>query len=235
MDASRHEHVSATLARIEPVARDTLVYTFALDAPIPFKAGQFVNLTVPEAKPRGERSYSVYSGPADPGRLEFAIKLLQGGAASEFLRLAHEGDRMEFRGPFGVFTLSPDPGPFVFIATGTGLAPYRAMLEEAVLHEDPRPIHLYFGVRDEEDLFGLDHLERFRAALPHFDYTICLSRPGVGWDGYRGRVTQILAERHHAPEGHFYLCGNGAMIEEARGFLKEKGLDRKRIHFEKYY
>jgi hypothetical protein len=94
---------------------------------------------------------------------------------------------------------------------------------------------VYFGVRSEEDLFALDDLDRYARALPDFRYTLCLSRPAPGWTGFSGRVTAALAEGHPAPTAHFYLCGNGAMIEEARAWLKERGLDRKRIHVEKYY
>ncbi|MFZ5476554.1 MAG: FAD-binding oxidoreductase [Myxococcota bacterium] len=225
----------ATLTRIREVARDTFVYTLDLDAPLPFRAGQFVNLAVPEAKPRGERSYSVWSSPRDPSRLELCIKLFEGGAASEFLRRSKEGDTLHLRGPFGVFTLIEGDEPVVFVATATGLAPFRSMLVDRAAEGDARRYRLYFGVRDESDLFALDDLETLKASLGDFDFRVCLSRPGPGWTGFTGRVTQALAADHPAPTEHFYLCGNGAMIEEVRDLLKARGLDRKRIHVEKYY
>ena len=235
LELLRAEDRVATVVRVEPVARDTFVYHLRLDAPIRFHPGQFFNLAVPDSGPRGERSYSVYSDPAAVPDLELAIKLLEGGAASEFLRRSRAGDTFKLRGPFGGFTLVPDAEPVTFLATGTGLAPFRPMLEAAARAHDPRRFRLAFGVRDEPDLFGLEHLERLRAALPDFDWTVCLSRAGPGWTGYRGRVTQLLAEEPGPPVGYFYLCGNGAMIEEARTFLKERGVDRKHIHAEKYY
>jgi ferredoxin-NADP reductase len=234
---------AASLTRIEPVARDTLVYTFALERPIPFRAGQFVNMSVPTAKPRPERSYSVFSDPGRPDQLELCIKLLEGGAASEMLRVAKVGDDYSFRGPMGVFTLAADDAPVTFVATGTGIAPYHAMLSEyARLHAEgeaaARSFRVYFGVRDEGDLFLTDVLDGWKRSLPDFDFHICLSRPSASWTQPAGRVTAALAERlprGEVPVGHFYLCGNGPMIEETKALLLEAGADKKQVHYEKYY
>ncbi len=235
METRRPEPRTAVLTSARNVARDTFVYRLQLDQPLPFQAGQFVNLAVPDAKPRGERSYSVWSSPLDPSFLDLCIKLFEGGAASEYLRVSQLGDAMDVRGPFGIFTLKPDVDSVVFVATATGLAPFRSMLEVAADARDPRPFRVYFGVRSQEDLFALEDLERYAAALPDFAYTVCLSRPEPGWKGFTGRVTAALARDYPRPADHFYLCGNGAMIEETRALLKERGLDRKRIHVEKYY
>lgn len=226
---------AATLVGVEPLAREVKLYRLELDGPIPFAAGQFVNLAVPGAEPRGERSYSVWSSPHSPTRLELCIKLLEHGAASDFLRAARVGQRLQLRGPFGTFLRRPDPAPSCFVATGTGLAPFHAMLLDAVARQDPRPVRLYWGVRDQGDLFAVDELEEFRRALPDFDYTLCLSRPQPGWTGFVGRVTRRLAEDPSPPQGHHYLCGNGPMIEEARALLLGRGLERALLHYEKYY
>jgi NAD(P)H-flavin reductase len=231
---SRFQSRVATLARIHEVARDTYVYTLELDAPLAFKAGQFVNLAVPDAQPRGERSYSVWS-PPEAERMELCIKLFEGGAASEFLRKSREGDTLHIRGPFGIFTLVEGDEPVIFVATATGLAPFRSMLFDRLTKAERRRYRVYFGVRDEGDLFALDDLELLKETLHDFDYRVCLSRPASAWSGFTGRVTAALAEDFPAPTEHFYLCGNGAMIEETRAMLKERGLDRKRIHIEKYY
>lgn len=234
MEARRPAFRAALLSAAVPVARDTWRYSLTLEAPLPFRAGQFVNLAVPDAIPRGERSYSVWSSPADPTRLDLLIKLLEGGAASEYLRRARVGDTLAIRGPFGVFTLRPGTSPVVFVATGTGLAPFRSMLEVALDGRDPRSFMLYFGVRSEEDLFALDDLARYRGGLD-LSVTLCLSRPTPSWGGFTGRVTTALRSAPPAPGAQFYLCGNGAMIEETRALLKEHGVDRSRVYVEKYY
>lgn len=228
----RHSLRPATLLRIEPVARDTFVYTLHLPDPMPFAAGQFLNLAVPDAKPRGERSYSIYSDPARPEELQLCIKLLEGGAASEYLRVRKEGDILQVRGPFGVFTLGAAHNPVTFVATATGLAPFHSMLLQAAREKDPRRFRLFFGVRAEEDVFAVDTLQRLKGELD-FDFTLCLSRKTGNGPCFEGRVTSAIVAKEAA--GHYYLCGNGPMIEEVKGLLKEKGLDRKQIHAEKYY
>lgn len=235
MEPRRPEPRVAVLTAADLVARDTYIYRLQLDEPLPFKAGQFVNLTVPDAAPRGERSYSVWSSPEDPSYLDLCIKLFEGGAASEYLRRSNVGDTFALRGPFGIFSAKPEHDPVIFVATATGLAPFRSMLEVAVTARDPRRFRVYFGVRDEQDLFALHDLERYTRALPDFAYRVCLSRPSPAWTGFTGRVTHALAADFPTPTEHFYLCGNGAMIEETRDLLKGRGLERKHIHVEKYY
>lgn len=234
---------AATLSHIEPVARDTLVYSFALEREMPFRAGQFFNMSVPTAKPRPERSYSVFSDPGKQGGFDLCIKLLEGGAASEMLRVAKVGDAYSFRGPMGVFTLAEDAEPVNFVATGTGIAPYHAMLAEyarlfARGEVPARRFRVYFGVRDEGDVFLGETLDRWTRELPDFEYRFCLSRPSDAWRGFKGRVTAALAAdlpNEGVPSGHYYLCGNGPMIEETKEMLKARDVDRKRIHYEKYY
>jgi NAD(P)H-flavin reductase len=157
---------------------------------------------------------------------------LEGGAASEYLRVRKEGDRLDIRGPFGVFTLPDDINPVTFVATATGLAPFHSMLLERARLGDRRTFRLFFGVRSEEDVFGIETLDRLKGQLD-FDYTVCLSRKQGDGPCFHGRVTGAMAGAAYA--GHYYICGNGAMIEEVRATLKESGLDRKQIHVEKYY
>ena len=214
------------------MARDTVVYTLCLEDPLTFKAGQFVNLAVPEARPRGERSYSIYSDPGNGAELQLCIKLLPGGAASEYLRLRRVGDHMDIRGPFGVFTLPEEQNPVTFVATATGLAPFHSMLLERARLGDDRQFRLFFGLRSEADVFAIDTLERLKTKLD-FGYTLCLSREEGDGPWFPGRVTDAMAGLER--QGHYYLCGNGAMIEEVRGMLKESGMDRRQIHVEKYY
>lgn len=119
-----------------------------------------------------------------------------------------------------------------FVATATGLAPFHSMLLERARLGDTREFHLFFGVRAEEDVFAVETLEWLKTRL-NFDYTLCLSRKMGDGRCFHGRVTQAIGGRDYA--GHYYLCGNGAMVEETRALLKAVGLDRRQIHVEKYY
>lgn len=227
---------SAVLRGIRPLARDTNLYSFELDEAIAFEAGQFVNLAIPGALPRGERSYSVWGAPAPGGSttLDFAIKLFAGGQASEHLRASSPGDVFQLKGPYGQFQLrddAPDAATW-FIATSTGLAPFHSMLGVAARTRDPRPFRVLFGCRDERDVFGLDALDALRGQLD-LEYIVCLSQP-LGATAHRvGRVTAHLPNPD--PAARYYLCGNGGMITEAKDLLREAGVDRKRIHYEKYW
>lgn len=227
---------SAVLTGIRPLARDTNLYSFQLDAPMDFQAGQFVNLAIPGAIPRGERSYSIWNPPIAGGAstLDFAIKLFPGGQASEHLRAAKPGGAFQLKGPYGQFLLRDDlpVAPTWFIATSTGLAPFYSMLGVAARDRDPRPFRVLFGCRDERDVFGLDALDALRGHLD-LEVTVCLSQP-LGPTAYRvGRVTAHLPSPDQA--ARYYLCGNGAMITEAKDLLRDAGIDRKRIHYEKYW
>lgn len=266
---------SAVLTGIRPLARNTNLYSFDLDAPIQFEAGQFVNLAIPGAAPRGERSYSMWNAPTAGGtrRLEFAIKLFAGGQASELLRAAPVGIILQLHGPYGHFVLrddapeqrrpepadrsagahspstepqppepagrSPDAAPARspsaaqwFLATTTGLAPFHSMLQGAARNRDPRPFRLLFGCREEQDVFALAELDALRDRLD-FAYKVCLSRPSPDTAREPGRITAHMPAPD--PAARYYLCGNGAMIADAREHLKAAGVDRKRIHYEKYW
>ncbi len=230
---------SAVLTGAEPLARNTNLYRFDLDVPLQFEAGQFANLTIPGATPRGERSYSMWAPPDPAGNasVEFAIQLFAGGQASDYLRSAPVGTPFELRGPYGHFTLRGDDPDHPttahwFLATSTGLAPFHAMLAAAARAGDPRRFRLLFGCREEQDMFGLAALDALRDRLD-FAYSVCLSRPQGATRHNVGRITAHMPAAD--PAARYYLCGNGAMITEARELLKARGIDRKRIHHEKYW
>jgi NAD(P)H-flavin reductase len=227
--------IAAAFSGIEPVARDTVIYTLELASPLPFVAGQFVNLAIPGAAPRGERSYSIYSDPKDGHRIRLCVKLLPGGVASTWLAARRVGDEATVRGPYGAFTLDPGEEAVFMVATATGLAPFHAMLDQAAREDSPRAFRLYFGVREEGDLFALDDLQRWKREMRTFDFHLCLSRAPPDWSGWPGRVTGAVARDHVPGVGRWYVCGNTQMVEDVRALLRERGHDRKAIRVEKYY
>jgi len=199
--------------------------TFSLKLPkarFAFKAGQHISLGI-----HGDyqsREYSIYSG-ANDENLEVLVKEVEKGYFTPKLRKLKIGDLVEIHGPFGKFGMEPkdaETGKFVFIASGTGIAPFRSMVR-TYPEIDYTLIH---GVRYTSEAY-----DRYEYANDR--YILCSSRDPKGT--YHGRLTGYLKNCTFAPETQFYLCGNSDMIFDALEILKEKGFDRDQIHCEVYF
>ncbi len=174
------------------------------------------------------RSYSIASRP-DAAGLDLVVRLIEGGAASRWLSGLAIGDEVRFTGPMGFFVLElQHAGDLVFAATGTGIAPIVPMIEEALERNEPGRVHLYWGLRAEEDLFWRERIDRL-AASPRFSSALHLTRAGDEWPGPRGRIVDpVLQLLPSLTKPTFYLCGNGAMITDLKKALVAGGVDRKR-------
>jgi CDP-4-dehydro-6-deoxyglucose reductase, E3 len=206
-------------------------------AEISFKAGQFVSFEVPDAKTGRTvtRPYSIASPPSSTQTISLLLNLVPHGPGSTYLFNLREGDKTTFAGPAGNFYLRDDPTRDVlFVATGTGIAPFRSMLYANAERYQPVGTVLYWGLRSQRDLYYQDELARMSGDLPESSSVITLSRPEPGWDGLSGRVT-ALVEREVQDVKRFavYLCGNSGMITEITRIIQSKGLCP--IFREKYY
>jgi ferredoxin-NADP reductase len=225
---------------LTPLVR-TLVLRTSDGAPIPYVAGQWVNLFPLALGARLQRSYSIACAPdpAAPDRIEIAVTHVEAGPGSTALHALPIGAELELDGPFGFFTRADEHRalPAVFVGTGTGVTPLRAMLqEEARRGGDGAPLRLVFGCRTEADLLYADEWRALEAALPRFKFLPTLSRPSDAWKGERGWVSAHYPALARALQGaHVYVCGLTRMVTEIRRISKEDlGWDRKRIHTERY-
>ncbi|MBI3514070.1 MAG: 2Fe-2S iron-sulfur cluster binding domain-containing protein [Proteobacteria bacterium] len=204
------------------------------NAKLGFYAGQYVNLTVPGTTE--QRAYSMANPPEEPDALEFLVRLLDGGAMSEFLRAGPApGTVIALKGPHGVFYRRERDAPMLMIAGGTGLAPMLAMLRQlAARGASRRRITLCFGVTAQRDLFGLDVLERLSETLPGLERRVAIMHPDADWTGMRGVVTNLLqpADVTAAPDA--YLCGPPPMIAAARAWLAAHGMPPDRVFAEEF-
>lgn len=170
------------------------------------------------------REYSIFSGERDP-YLEILVKLIERGTVSPILASLQPGDELDLEGPFGSFTL-PGPGRSgrdrLFVATGTGIAPYRSFVRSAAGLEY-RVLH---GVRYREERYAREEFASGR-------YTDCLSRDTGG--RFSGRVTALLETVPLDPRTECYLCGNSDMIYESFAILSARGVPRDRIRAEIYF
>lgn len=204
-----------------------------------FVPGQW--LSVKTTTPDGEeitRAYSIASPPSANGRVAFCLNRVQDGFMSNYLCDLSEGEEIAFQGPFGDFTLRPPLRDTVFIATGTGIAPFRSMLHWLLADPERHRDHefwLLFGARCEEDLYYREEFERLSAEHANFHFLATLSRGGSEWLGLRGYVQEhlrsVVGER---TDMHAYICGLDKMVKANRELLKSLGWDRTSIRYEKY-
>ena len=203
-----------------------------------FVPGQFVTLDLPiHEKPNKRwRSYSISSWPDGTNVFELLIVLAQGGLGTNYLfDEIKTGDELTFRGAQGVFTLPEQMDKDIFlICTGTGIAPFRSMVNFIFLQKKPIiNIHLIFGCRKQEDLLYYDELKELEQKLPGFHNHPTLSREH--WEGNFGYVHPIYQGLcKNRQEAQFYLCGWKHMIDEAKKHILEMGYDKKAIFLELY-
>ena len=232
---------TARLVRSVPLSEPTKHLEFEMEGGprFGFVPGQWLSLK--QTRPNGEeltRAYSIASPPADDSRFALCLNRVQDGFMSNFLCDMKEGENISWQGPFGDFILRPPLRDTIFIATGTGIAPFRSMLHW--LLTDPsrhqgRSFFLLFGSRTEKDIYYHQEFRQLAAQHANFDYLPTLSRGGPEWKGLRGYVQE------HVPgivqgraEMNAYICGLDKMIKANRELLKGLGWDRKSIRYEKY-
>jgi CDP-4-dehydro-6-deoxyglucose reductase, E3 len=224
---------SAYLFERKVIADGVVDLTFNLDSPqgLGFRAGQFVTLAVgKDAAGRDvRRSYSIASRSDQPHQLRFIIRIMTGGIGSDFFAALPIGAAIEMTGPHGFFVLDDaHAGDVVFAATGTGLAALLPMLAELAARPEGGRRTVYWGLRRESDLFVPEEVEQACAAAGATLLTY-LSQPSAAWPGRRGRITSAILDAFptfRAPT--FYLVGNGAMIQELKRGLIERGVERKK-------
>jgi ferredoxin-NADP reductase len=222
-----------------------LAFERADGSPFKFTPGQFiqVHFNYDDGKPT-KRSYSVgtpVDGSNEVHRLELAVSFVEGGAATKLLGNLEHGGNIEASGPYGRFCLFDEDTNqrYLFIATGTGVAPFRAMLPKVEkLIAAGRRFALIYGARSEQELLYNDEFEAFAGQHPEFTFRACLSRTARAVPhacDRRGHVQDALPELQPQPEQDIaYLCGNPDMIDATFTQLKELGLPIKHIRREKY-
>lgn len=225
--------ITTRLVSRSTVATEVVDVEFALVTPpkLEFQGGQFVTLSVgvdPEGRPL-RRSYSIASQSDHGEHLRFLLRQISTGTASEYFARLPVGAEVEMTGPHGFFVLAPQhAGDVVFAATGTGVAPVLPMLGELRHRAEPGRRFLFWGLRNQSDLFCVDEVQALCDAA-QTTLLVHMSQPAPGWTGRRGRITAAVLEAlpsFAAPT--FYLVGNGAMITELKAGLVATGVDRKK-------
>ena len=226
-----------TTGKVTSITRPASTYidlVFATEVPLVFEPGQFISIRVNE---RDIRSYSL-AGKVGDSSYGIIVDVKPGGPGSKFFDTLKVNDTFSFLGPLGKFVFNPADGAqeILFLATGSGIAPLKAMLEKAFSLGDTRPMTLYFGLRYTTDIYWDSYFNALQDAHPNFKFVLCLSQPDEKWTGVTGHITDLLAVNHPGiAKASCYLCGNGKMIQEGAELLAKLGMPKERVYFEKFF
>lgn len=198
-----------------------------------FRAGQYMNVLLDDGE---RRSFSMASA-AGTHTLDFHVRRITDGRFTDrMLSTLVAGDTLKVELPLGSFRLhEEDYRPLVMVATGTGLAPIKAMLESLMDDPDCPPVSLYWGARSEPDLYLHDEILQWAERLYEFQYVPVLSRPASGWSGRRGYVQHAVCEDFPDLSEHaVYLCGSPTMIDDARRHFLANGASIDHLYADRF-
>lgn len=228
--------MKAVLRETRDLAADVRHFVFELEGVerFEFTPGQFVSLHGQLGGKQITRAYSLAAPPAG-NRIELCLNRVEGGLFSPHLFTLAPGEAVELTGPVGYFVPRPAVRTTVLVATGTGIAPFRAMLPTLLAAADSHTVTLLFCTRREESILYREEWENWERRHGRFRFWPTLSRAGETWTGRRGYVQASLAEALGGSlDADVFVCGLKAMVDEVRALGKALGLDRKQIVYEKY-
>jgi ferredoxin--NADP+ reductase len=256
---------NATLVDRQDITDSLFIIKIKPDFDIPdFLPGQYVALGLFPEQPRVahalaereeckpgkliKRTYSIGSSPHQKEAIEFYIALVNDGCFTPRLLAIQPGDRLwmaqKITGTFSLEGVSPEKN-LIFVATGTGLAPFIAMLRTPSIWDSPmRHVTLLHGVRFPQDLAYAEELRALEKQQPNFSYFSTVSRADSSWQGKKGYIQNFFTDKLLTPDlerDHIFLCGNPGMVEEVERLLTLSGFSvhSKRnpgnLHLEKYW
>ena len=186
-----------------------------------------------------QRSYSLANEPTNEGTISFLVKLTHHennlGVGSGYLFSLKTGQSIEVQGPLGDFSLNKvHEREIILIGAGSGLAPLKAMAEQAINQHRPR-VSLWYGARHEADIVNPDYFDNLNQRHNNFQWRVSLSQPqDEHWQGLTGYIQSHLFD-NYLPKHRdissidFYLCGPHTMMEEIRRHLISQGVRHQQI------
>jgi len=226
-DPAARKAIMANVFRITRAADDvfTLMLRFPAGIRARFKAGQYLRIKMPDGD---ARNFSMANAPRESDGVQLHIRRIPGGQFSEgVLARLQKGDRLNVEIPFGEFYLRTGTDrPIVCLATGTGFAPIKSIIEDLFVRGNVRPVRLYWGGRRRRDLYLANLADKWAARAPWLTFTPVLSEPDADWRGATGLVHEaVLRDIPDLSGWQVYACGNPLMIRSAeRDFHGRGGL-----------
>ncbi|MFO1526557.1 MAG: 2Fe-2S iron-sulfur cluster binding domain-containing protein [Turneriella sp.] len=239
LEPDESKEYSGQVSGYRKLTHDIIEVKIRLGEKMRYTAGQYADLAVGPIK--GSRSYSFASAPgAGGGSLDvvFHLRLVPNGEMTTwFHEQDRTGEKVKLRGPRGSFGWREEKSTWLCIAGGSGMAPIRAMLEDAAQKKTSKRIIYLFGARTQKDLYALDDMKKFADQLGNFEFIPVLSHEEAGsdWKGARGLVTEMIpAQKINFSDTAAFLCGPPPMIDAAIAELQKNGVGKTDIFFDKF-
>lgn len=203
--------------------------------------GQYIQIETPKYKKTPDpvyRAYSIATDPHDRTHIDLVIRLVPDGICTTYVFEHMEaGQPITLNGPYGDFRLTDTEKDMVFIAGGSGMAPFLSMLAHIKNDHIERKTTYFFGARSKRDLICLDEMKAFEDSIPNFTFVPCLSQPMEDdhWEGETGLVTDVM--KRHCPDltqMEAYLCGSPGMCDASVAALTANGMPVENIFFDKF-
>ncbi len=230
-------------AKIEELTYDMKRFRFELKDPptAKFVAGQYMQLFCPKYKGSSEevyRAYSIASDPAANNLIDLIIRRVPNGICTTWcFEHLKEGDPVKMNGPYGDFRLSDTDAPMVFVAGGSGMAPFVSILHHMQNTNSKRKAKYFFGGNSTKDLCMTDEMKAFEDALEGFEFVPVVANPeeDESWSGETGLVTEAVHRQYKDLSGHEgYLCGSPGMIDAAAKVFVSLGMLEDKIYYDKF-
>jgi len=216
------------VAKLQKLAPDVMQVLLKIPANerLQFLAGQYISILLKEGK---HRSFSLANAPSHDEFLELHIRYVADGYFTQHVfEGLKEKDILRFEGPLGQFTLNQHSHlPIIMVAGGTGFAPIKSIIEQAIVQSITRPIFLYWGVKDKASLYMHELATEWAARYAHIHYIPVLSdpEPTDAWTGRVGLVHEaVLADFPDLPAYEVYAGGPPVMVSAANKAFLERGL-----------
>ncbi|HCK76084.1 MAG TPA: CDP-6-deoxy-delta-3,4-glucoseen reductase [Gammaproteobacteria bacterium] len=223
---------------LEKVSHDVMLLQLKLPKNQRFEylPGQYIDILLRDGR---RRSFSMANAPNSEEGLQLHVRLVPDGHfTGQVFTTLKVRDLLRFQGPLGTFFLREDETwPVIMVGGGTGLAPLKAILDNALVKHPARAFHLFWGVRSAEDLYLDNEIRRWLDVHPNLSYTPVLSEPKIAdrWDGEIGLVHEAVLRKYPELDGfEVYASGPPPMIEALKAAFAAHGLPPERLFFDSF-
>lgn len=237
------KNFSAILKKKIFFTKKVLLLNFqTIDFNLDYQPGQYLIAKIPFKNEKINRLYSIASYRKNQNNFDLLIEIIDQGIGSNYFKNLKIEDKVEFLGPAGIFTLKNNQNPKIFLATGTGLAPIKAMIEKLTLDNFKNQLILFWGLKTKDSVYFLDEFKKIKLENKNFNFKICLSQEKeINLDKnyfHLGRVNDGLInyfkDKHQFNNFEYYICGSRDITESLKNFLINLNIKKDQIFFEKF-